>query len=51
MVMLHIKLKGVTDAATWNKIYFGWEPPPTLSKPGGQKVKIHFYRTLSYQIK
>ena len=26
--------------------YFGWEPPPTPSNPGGQKVKIKFLQII-----
>ena len=26
--------------------YFGWEPPPTSSNPGGQKIKIKFLQNI-----
>ena len=45
MVMLHLKLKGITDAANGRK-YFGRETPPTPSNPGGQKVKIKFLQNI-----
>ena len=49
MVMLHIKLKGSRMQQHGRK-YFGLEPPPTPSNPGGQKVKIQFC-TEHYHIK
>ena len=43
MVMLHIKSKGMTNAATWShgSKYFPRRPPPY---PGGQKVKIQLFQ-------
>ena len=42
MVMLHIKLKGITGAATCNMVanIMPADPPPPPPDPGGQKVKI-----------
>ena len=44
MVMLHIKLKGITGAATCNMVanIMPADPPPPPA-PGGQKVKIQLF--------
>ena len=45
MVMLHIKLKGITGAATCNMVanIMPADPPPN---PEGQKVKIQLFQNM-----
>ena len=43
MVMLHIKLKGITGAATWYQILCPHTPPPPPD-PGSQNVKIQVFQ-------
>ena len=44
--MLHIKLKGITGAATCNMVanIMPADPPPP--PPGGQKVKIQLFQNM-----
>ena len=49
MVMLHIKLKGITGTATCNvvaNIMPAEPPPPPHTDPGGQKVKIQLFQNM-----
>ena len=49
MVMLHIKLKGITGAATCNmvaNIMPADPPPPPPPRPWGQKVKIQLFQNM-----
>ena len=49
MVMLHIKLKGITGTATCNmvgNIMPADPPPPPPTDPGGQKVKIQLFQNM-----
>ena len=48
MVMLHIKLKGITGAATCNMVanMMLADPPPPHPNPGGQKVKIQLFQNM-----
>ena len=47
MVMLHIKLKGITGTATCNMVanIMPADPPPPTD-PGGQKVKIQLFQNM-----
>ena len=45
MVMLHIKLKGITGAATCNMVANIMPTDPPLD-PGGQKVKIQLFQNM-----
>ena len=47
MVMLHIKLKGITGTATCNMVAntMATDPPPPPD-PGGQKVKIQLFQNV-----
>ena len=47
MVMLHIKLKGITGAATCNMVanIMPADPPPPNAS-GGQKVKIQLFQNM-----
>ena len=42
MVMLHINLNGITNAATWYQVF----PPQTPQGPWGQKVKIKLFQNI-----
>ena len=46
MVMLHIKLKGITGTTTRNMVAntMATDPPPP--DPGGQKVKIQLFQNM-----
>ena len=46
MVMLHIKLKGITGAATCNMVANIMPAYPPPSDPGGQKVKIQLFENM-----
>ena len=50
MVLLHIKLKGITGAATCNMVAnimpADPPPPPPPPDPRGQKVKIQLFQSI-----
>ena len=46
MVMLHIKLKGITGAATCNMVANIMPADPYPPDPGGQKVKIELFQNM-----
>ena len=46
MVMLHIKLKGITGAATCNMVANIMHADPPPPDPGGQKVKIQLFQNM-----
>ena len=51
MVMLHIKLKRIVNAATWWKIFFPQTPTPTLGMGSiGQISTFSEHSHVAYQI-
>ena len=53
MVIVHIKLKGIMNAATWYQIFFSRRPPPpTALGDGFKRSKIKFSEDghIAYQI-
>ena len=46
MVMLYIKLKGITGAATCNMVANIMRADPPPPDPGGQKVKIQLFQNM-----
>ena len=51
MVMLHIKLKGIKNAATWKQIFLPTEPPPPGVGSIGQNSTFSEQCHVAYQIK
>ena len=53
MVMLHINFKGITNAATWQQIFFPADPPPLTLEMGsiGQQLTFSELNHAAYEIK
>ena len=49
MVMLHIKLKGITNAATWYQIFACRRTPPPFPGGGGQNSTFSEHGHVAYQ--